>query len=252
MKAVKTFTIILTSLAAIASAYPASTENADPLIFPEKNTNILSFRELEEYKILLVGKRLPGDKFLTSGGRVRPMKEADNTLEIKLSSEYKPSFIKFNYTSVDQKITNSSLRFLEGGPGWSYFKVEYSTDSTAIFIQWEVYGFIEYGSVADTSIQSAQDLEVRLRDAKDKLVVLLFSAQWCDHSEKVELEQVFDDSDVVFVKIDVDKVVGAREKYSVDAYPTFVFIKNNNEVGDRVVGALSAEEKVEKIVEQYC
>uniref|UniRef100_A0A7C9CMQ1 Thioredoxin domain-containing protein n=1 Tax=Opuntia streptacantha TaxID=393608 RepID=A0A7C9CMQ1_OPUST len=76
-----------------------------------------------------------------------------------------------------------------------------------------------------------------------KLVVVDFTASWCgpcrfiapilaDYAKKFP--------HVIFLKVDVDELKEVSQKWAVEAMPTFVFLKDGEEVG-RVVGARKEE-----------
>lgn len=98
---------------------------------------------------------------------------------------------------------------------------------------------MSHGNVKE--ISSAGDLDQYINS--DKLTVIDFSAKWCGPCRMispyfVELSQQSDFSNVQFLKIDVDDVEAAAQKYEVEAMPTFVFIKNGREIEDaRLTGA---------------
>lgn len=67
-----------------------------------------------------------------------------------------------------------------------------------------------------------------------------FYATWCGPCRAVapkvgELSEKY--QNVRFISIDVDKVRQVAQEYSVTAMPTFVFVKDGKEVGQRVRGA---------------
>jgi thioredoxin 1 len=81
-----------------------------------------------------------------------------------------------------------------------------------------------------------------------QIIVVDFYAQWCMPCKMIapayeELSQLDEFSDVIFLKVDVDKVSLIAEKYQVTAMPTFLFLKDSS-VASRFSGA-----SIEKLTE---
>ncbi|KAI3767097.1 hypothetical protein L2E82_17183 [Cichorium intybus] len=77
----------------------------------------------------------------------------------------------------------------------------------------------------------------------EKLVVVDFTASWCGPCRVIA--PILADfakrmPHVTFLKVDVDEVERVAQKYSVEAMPTFLFLKNG-EIVDKVVGAKKDE-----------
>merc|ERR1712039_1110185 len=92
-------------------------------------------------------------------------------------------------------------------------------------------------------LATKEEVEKKIADAGDKLVVIDFTATWCGPCQRiapkfVEWEGTFKD-DVVFFKVDVDENEETAAAYGVSAMPTFKFIKGGQKVGE-VVGANEA------------
>ncbi|CAF0742153.1 unnamed protein product [Rotaria sp. Silwood1] len=92
------------------------------------------------------------------------------------------------------------------------------------------------------AVTSSEELKKEINDEKnkDKLIVIDFFATWCGPcvriAPKIEDWSTGDFKDVLFLKCDVDQVEELSTEYKVEAMPTFVFIKNGEEI-HRIVGA---------------
>nr|AAQ23134.1 thioredoxin H1 [Ipomoea batatas] len=74
--------------------------------------------------------------------------------------------------------------------------------------------------------------------ASGKLTVVDFTASWCGPCRFIApilADMAKKTPHVIFLKVDVDELKSVAEDYKVEAMPTFVFLKEGNEV-DRVVG----------------
>lgn len=85
-----------------------------------------------------------------------------------------------------------------------------------------------------------------------KLIVLDFHATWCGPCQSFapHLQEIASTEDsVIFAKVDVDNVPELAEYFEIEALPTFVFIKNGEEVKSaRILGA--DVEKFRRTVQQ--
>ncbi|CAN6727304.1 unnamed protein product [Malus baccata var. baccata] len=88
-----------------------------------------------------------------------------------------------------------------------------------------------------------------VRDS-NKLMMIDFTAKWCGPCRAMEpiIREYADKfTDVEFVKLDVDELPDVSMEFSVQAMPSFVFVKKG-EVVDKIVGARKDElqKKIEK------
>ncbi|CAL5095714.1 unnamed protein product [Urochloa decumbens] len=95
------------------------------------------------------------------------------------------------------------------------------------------------------AIHSLDEWSIQIEEANSakKLVVIDFTATWCGPCRIIA--PVFADlakkyPNVVFLKVDVDELKAIAEQFSVEAMPTFLFMKEGD-VKDRVVGAVKDE-----------
>ncbi|SPP89275.1 thioredoxin-2 [Drosophila guanche] len=101
-------------------------------------------------------------------------------------------------------------------------------------------------------VQSKEDLDQRVLEAGDKLIVIDFFANWCGPCKIIspkleELAQQYADSAVV-LKVNVDDNEDITIKYNVTSMPTFVFMKNGAVVD---IFAGSNSDKLAKSMEKY-
>ncbi|KAL5203058.1 hypothetical protein ABZP36_014010 [Zizania latifolia] len=92
------------------------------------------------------------------------------------------------------------------------------------------------------AIHSLDEWTIQIEEANSakKLVVIDFTASWCGPCRIIA--PVFADlakkhPNAVFLKVDVDELKPIAEQFSVEAMPTFLFMKEGD-VKDRVVGAV--------------
>ncbi|XP_062181438.1 thioredoxin H-type-like [Phragmites australis] len=95
------------------------------------------------------------------------------------------------------------------------------------------------------AIHSLDEWSIQIEEANSakKLVVIDFTASWCGPCRI--MAPIFADMakkypNVVFLKVDVDEIKTIAEQFSVEAMPTFLFMKEGD-VKDRVVGAMKEE-----------
>ncbi|KAJ1423574.1 Thioredoxin-like superfamily [Sesbania bispinosa] len=84
----------------------------------------------------------------------------------------------------------------------------------------------------------------------NKLMVIDFTATWCGpckHMDPIIQEFAATYTDVEFIKIDVDELMGVAQEFQVQAMPTFILMKKGKVVG-KVVGA--RKEELQKLIEK--
>ncbi|KAK7368139.1 hypothetical protein VNO80_10161 [Phaseolus coccineus] len=85
----------------------------------------------------------------------------------------------------------------------------------------------------------------------NKLMVIDFTATWCGPCK--QMDPVIQDfaakyTNVEFIKIDVDELMGVSEEFQVQAMPTFILMKKGKVI-DKVLGAKN--EKLQKLIEKH-
>lgn len=88
-----------------------------------------------------------------------------------------------------------------------------------------------------------------LMQEKDKLIIIDCFAQWCMPCKMFApiLENISEENpDVVFAKLDIDENEEVVTKYSIEAVPTILFIKNGNVINQEI-GVRSQSEMIELI-----
>ncbi|KAJ3705558.1 hypothetical protein LUZ61_009263 [Rhynchospora tenuis] len=93
----------------------------------------------------------------------------------------------------------------------------------------------------------------QMQQAKEakKLVVIDFTASWCGPCRVIapvftEFAKKF--PHVVFLKVDVDELKAVAQEWKIEAMPTFIFVKEGNEI-DKFVGA--RKEEIQKKIELH-
>ncbi|XP_047149760.1 thioredoxin H1-like [Vigna umbellata] len=92
--------------------------------------------------------------------------------------------------------------------------------------------------IAVKTVDSWKDRFQKGKDSK-KLVVVDFTASWCGPCRFMApiLEELAKKMPhVIFLKVDVDELSSVSEEWSIEAMPTFLFLKEG-ELVDKVVGA---------------
>ena len=85
-------------------------------------------------------------------------------------------------------------------------------------------------------IKTEEDYISELLLSKEKLVVVKFTASWCNPCKKnkpkiLELAKLYENK-VIFIEVDVDKSEDIIKKYKITSIPTFYFYKNNEKINE--------------------
>uniref|UniRef100_A0A1B6GKE4 Thioredoxin n=1 Tax=Cuerna arida TaxID=1464854 RepID=A0A1B6GKE4_9HEMI len=100
-------------------------------------------------------------------------------------------------------------------------------------------------------VKDEKDLEAKLKEAGNNLIVIDFFATWCGPCKMIapQIETMAEEfQDVMFLKVDVDECEGIAAFYEITSMPTFVFIKNNKKL-EAFAGANA--EKLKETVNKY-
>jgi thioredoxin 1 len=110
---------------------------------------------------------------------------------------------------------------------------------------------VDQGKIHIINNSSQWDAKIDEAKATSKIVVVDFTATWCGPCRLMapifaELSKKFEN--LIFLKVDVDEVQDVTSKWEVRAMPTFLFIKNGEQL-DKIVGA--NKEELERKCNQY-
>uniref|UniRef100_A0A0C3TEV4 Thioredoxin domain-containing protein n=2 Tax=Guillardia theta (strain CCMP2712) TaxID=905079 RepID=A0A0C3TEV4_GUITC len=96
-------------------------------------------------------------------------------------------------------------------------------------------------------LHTLDEFEAKLKEAKDKLVVVEFTAAWCGPCKRIASkyeEMALENPNTLFYKVDVDENYETATSRSISCMPTFQFFVNGQCMDD-VVGA-----DIEKVLEK--
>mmetsp|Transcript_24331 Transcript_24331/g.21268 ORF Transcript_24331/g.21268 Transcript_24331/m.21268 type:complete len:130 (+) Transcript_24331:80-469(+) len=102
-------------------------------------------------------------------------------------------------------------------------------------------------------IKDDDDFDAKLKQYKDKLIILDFGASWCGPCKQLDpiiKEKAKEFPKAVFFKIDVDECEETAEKYEIQNMPTIIFVKNEKQA-DKQVGLGKKEDIHNKIKALY-
>lgn len=113
---------------------------------------------------------------------------------------------------------------------------------------------LDYSAGNVTVILDQRSWEQKLEETSElgKTVVIKFSATWCGpcrNAAPVYAELSVKHSDIVFVSVDVDELPELVSRFDIRATPTFIFMRDKEEI-DKLVGGNQVD--LEKKFEQFC
>lgn len=154
----KNFIIFFTFLSVLI-AHSTALKNDE--FSAHKNLNFTNSQDDPKYWILHHGMRVANDEIIKWGQKILPATKEQNRLNISArhgAYKWVISFIKFNYTSMNEKLPNCSLEVTAGGAGFDWVEIEFSCEYRSIYLQYEIYGiensFSEFASAVNREERS--------------------------------------------------------------------------------------------------
>lgn len=101
------------------------------------------------------------------------------------------------------------------------------------------------------NLYTIEDLKNLCKDASTQLIIIDMYATWCGPCKMIapKIEQLSNKYlNAIFVKVNVDEAEEISNHFNISSMPTFIFIKNYEEV-DRVIGANI--QKIEEVLKKH-
>jgi len=101
-------------------------------------------------------------------------------------------------------------------------------------------------------VKTVSELQNKLKEAGNKLVVVDFFATWCGPCKKIapifeKIAEKYGDK-LLLLKVDVDEVEELVGEYGIEVLPTFVFIRGGVTI-DTLVS--SNDQKLSELIENH-